>query len=266
MTLVAQLMKLSCANLESVSCAVCSVRKRALFQVVPEAQIEQAQAARLTQCQISARQHIYHKGDQSELAYTVFEGWVMLYRSHSDGSRQGLRIALPGDFIGYLPHGMTMQSHSAVAITPTVLCAFRNQAVHAMLEQGGALAMQVARMLGQELDACQGLMLGLGRKSAQQRIAYVLAELYSRLSSRGLVVAERNELRFPLTQEMLGDLAGLTPVHTNRVLRSLRDAGVIRIERQRLQVLDAARLAHIGGFKSDRAYADRESASAQKPS
>ena len=28
------------------------------------------------------------------MAYTLYEGWLMLYRTHSDGSRQALRVAL----------------------------------------------------------------------------------------------------------------------------------------------------------------------------
>jgi CRP-like cAMP-binding protein len=54
---------------------------------------------------------------------------------------------------------------------------------------------------------------------------------------------------FPLTQEMLGELTGLTPVHTNRVLRKLRTDGVMVCERQRIQVLDLPRLLEVAEYR-----------------
>ena len=58
---------------------------------------------------------------------------------------------------------------------------------------------------------------------------------------------------FPLTQEMLGELTGLTPVHTNRVLRKLRAEGVLACERQRVEIFDLSRLMEIGEYDPERA-------------
>lgn len=95
-------------------------------------------------------------------------------------------------------------------------------------------------------------MLGLGRKTAEQRIAFAIADLYFRLCQIGVLDDGAREMPLPLTQEMLGDLTGLTPVHTNRVLRKLRTDGVLSCERQRADVLDLERLAAIGEFRMPR--------------
>ena len=86
---------------QPTQCVVCPIRQRALFQVVPVSYIQDAQARRTDQYHLPARRHLYEEGDPPDMAYTLYDGWVMLYRSHSDGARQGLRIALPGDFLGY---------------------------------------------------------------------------------------------------------------------------------------------------------------------
>ena len=54
---------------------------------------------------------------------------------------------------------------------------------------------------------------------------------------------------FPLTQEMLGELTGLTPVHTNRVLRKLRADGIMLCERHRVEILDLQRLIHVADYR-----------------
>jgi CRP-like cAMP-binding protein len=230
-------------------CAVCPIRQYALFQVVPPSYLKDAQSRRLDQYHLPARRHLYEEGDPAEMAYTLYEGWVMLYRSHSDGSRQGLRVALPGDFLGYMPAGEGHIHHSAQAISNALVCGFRQPDLHEMMEKHSELAAHITRIHARYMVSCQSHMLGLGRKSAEQRIAYLIAELHHRLISRRLLAADSPTMPFPLTQEMLGDMTGLTPVHTNRVMRKLRTDGVLVAERQRLTILDLDRLFALGEFK-----------------
>ena len=61
---------------------------------------------------------------------------------------------------------------------------------------------------------------------------------------RGLIMA-----LIPLTQELLGDMTGLTAVHTNRVMRKLREEGVLEPQRQRLDILDLEKLVAIGELR-----------------
>ncbi|MBC7674781.1 MAG: winged helix-turn-helix domain-containing protein [Rhodoferax sp.] len=52
----------------------------------------------------------------------------------------------------------------------------------------------------------------------------------------------------PFSQIVLADAVGLTPVHTNRVIRKLRDAGALDLKPGSLVVSDLSRLAQIAGF------------------
>ena len=53
---------------------------------------------------------------------------------------------------------------------------------------------------------------------------------------------------FPLTQEQLADSTGLTAVHTNRTLQSLRRDGLIQLSNGVLRVLDWEKLREVGDF------------------
>jgi len=229
-------------------CASCPVRERALYQVVPEEYINDAESNRTDQYTLPARRHLYEEGAPANMAYTLFDGWMLLYRAHSDGGRQGLRIALPGDFLGYMPPGETSLHHSALAITDSILCGFKQDDLHRMLDTHAGLASHVTRIQARYMASCQSAMLGLGRKSAEQRIAYLIAELYYRLHNRQQLGADDSIMPFPITQEMLGDMTGLTPVHTNRVIRKLREDGIFTAERHRLVIHDLPRLLEIGEF------------------
>lgn len=247
-----QKQKLNEIRHDATRCVDCPIRARALFQVVADEYLQDAESRRTGQYRLQARHTLFQEDVPATMAYTVFDGWLMLYRTHSDGSRQGLRIALPGDFVGYTPLGDANYSHSALAVTDAVLCGFRQHDLHAIIDSDPDIARQIAAIQAGYLSTCESNVLGLGRKTAEQRIAFAIADLYFRLCQIGVLDDGAREMPLPLTQEMLGDLTGLTPVHTNRVLRKLRTDGVLSCERQRADVLDLERLAAIGEFRMPR--------------
>lgn len=232
-------------------CGECPIRRQALFQVISDDYLNEAEGRRTGQYRIAPRHPVYQEGAPAAMAYTLFDGWLLLYRTHSDGSRQGLRIALPGDFVGYVPSNDAYYSHSAMAVTDAVLCGFRQPDMQAIINRDPNIARQITTIQAGYLATCESSILGLGRKSAEQRIAYAIAELRHRLESLGRVAPDATAIPFPLTQEMLGELTGLTPVHTNRVLRKLREDGVMACERQRVEILDPQRLLGLGEFQDD---------------
>ena len=230
-------------------CTDCPIREKALFQVVADSYLKDAESRRTAQYQLSARSHLYQETTPAAMAYTLFDGWLLLYRTHSDGSRQGLRVALPGDFVGYAPLSDSLYSHGAVAITDVIVCGFRQADLHAMIDNHPDIARQITSIQARYMATCESSVLGLGRKSAEQRIAHSVADLYYRLNQRAEVDAGALGMPFPLTQEMLGELTGLTSVHTNRVLRRLRTDGVMVCERQRIEILDLPRLLEIAEYR-----------------
>jgi CRP-like cAMP-binding protein len=79
-------------------------------------------------------------------------------------------------------------------------------------------------------------IVGLGRRTAHQRIAHLMCELLLRSKAVGLV--RDHQYPLPLTQTELADALGLTVVHVNRVLRSLREDGILRVDRNSVSILD----------------------------
>jgi len=234
---------------DPTNCTECPIREKALFQVIAEDYLNDAESRRTAQYRLPARSHLYQETMPAVMAHTLFEGWLMLYRTHSDGSRQGLRVALPGDFVGYTPLSDSLYSHGAIAITDVVVCGFRQADLHVMIDHHPDIARQITSIQARYMATCESNVLGLGRKSAEQRIAHAIADLYHRLDQRSEVDADAFSMPFPLTQEMLGELTGLTPVHTNRVLRKLRIDGIVVCERQQVQILNMPRLLEVAEYR-----------------
>ncbi|WP_230482769.1 Crp/Fnr family transcriptional regulator [Sphingomonas sp. Leaf21] len=171
----------------------------------------------------------------------VLQGWAARVRVLPDGRRQFMSFYLPGEVIGATHHAMPIASATVVALTECVVCPAPAAA------PGSALAQAYA--IGAALDEAYllGHVVQLGRLNAQERIGDFLLEIYERLSLAGLTVGGSFEM--PLTQEMLADALGLTPVHVNRMIQQARRDGELMWKSGRVLLRDPERTARtIGRF------------------
>jgi CRP-like cAMP-binding protein len=96
----------------------------------------------------------------------------------------------------------------------------------------------------------------LGRRTAFERMAHLLCELFMRLQAAGLT-GDRS-CSFPLTQADLADALGLSAVHVNRTLQELRADGLIVLRGKELLVTDLDRLQEAAQFDANYLHLDRE--------
>jgi hypothetical protein len=91
-------------------------------------------------------------------------------------------------------------------------------------------------------------LVSVGRRTPAGRTAHFLLELYDRLHLVGL--AADNEFACPLNQYVLSDALGLSTIHVNRVLRELREKGLVTFKAHKVVIHDAARLKALAGYES----------------
>ncbi len=89
-------------------------------------------------------------------------------------------------------------------------------------------------------------VVNLGQRSAYERTAHLLCELFFRLRAVGLT--NGNSCTLPITQGELGDTLGLTIVHTNRMLQDLRRDGLVELKGKHLTILDLSALQKVALF------------------
>jgi CRP-like cAMP-binding protein len=81
---------------------------------------------------------------------------------------------------------------------------------------------------------------------AHMALAHLFCEMFVRADAAGLV--ENGSCSLPLTQEYVADALGLTAVHTNRTLQSLRETGSVEWRSGQLVVHDWPKLREIARF------------------
>ncbi len=232
------------------SCTRCAIRQQALFQGVPYGRLEWTQQYREMQLQVQPRKLIYLEKTRPTHAYTLFSGWAVLYKTLDNGKRQILRIALPGDLLGFQVGSDGLSTHSAESITATTLCAFPSEKIAAMLSEQPEIASRLVELSARDMAICQQHLVCASKRDAREKIAYLFMETLYRVRRQapGDYNAEDNSIFFPVTQEDLGDTVGLTNVHVNRTVRQLTAEGILKCQHRRLTVLDEEKLGDIAQF------------------
>jgi CRP-like cAMP-binding protein len=91
-------------------------------------------------------------------------------------------------------------------------------------------------------------LVNIAHQKAYQRIAHLMCELHTRLSCLGLVSG--STCAVPLTQEQLGNALGLTSIHVNRMLKRLRNEGLMEFQKRTLTLHNLEELHAVAGFNS----------------
>ncbi len=230
-------------------CVACPVRRLALFQPLSPNEIQAAQRYRSEFRRLRRGDVIYAQGEPAHKTYTLFGGWAYLYQELPAGRRQVLSFQLPGDLLGFqaeLAGGV--RGHSARVLSDAALCVFPREAMLAMFSEHPELGIRLIWMAAQDQALVHEHLASIGRRSALERVAGLLLELYLRIRERQ--PGEVKDVPFPVTQSLIADAVGLTKIHVNRTLRKLKEDGLLSLTHRRLEVPDPGRLAKAAGLSS----------------
>ena len=231
-------------------CGDCPIRHRAVC-----ARCDVDELARLEQMKVyrsyQAGQTVIWSGDRMDFVASVVTGIATLTQTMEDGRRQMVGLLLPSDFVGR--PGRSTVAYDVTAVTDLVMCCFRKKPFEEMMTATPHVAQRLLEMTLDELDAAREWMLLLGRKTAREKIASLLAILGRRDNSlkhrptKGPVGFD-----LPLTREEMADYLGLTLETVSRQMSALKRDGVIALEgKRRIVVADLDRLMEETGDDSD---------------
>lgn len=187
-----------------------------------------------------------HGGDHQLYRY-ILSGWAAIVRELKDGRRQLIQLLLPGDCIpsnevfrydGHVVHSLTTMQ---VVDGSQVRIAARDPARHP------GIAAAIERAAQQDRSFLNMQITRLGRQNAHERMAHLFMELLYRF--RLVDMAEDNRIPFPLTQEAIADLLGLSVVHVNRTLQVLRRDNQVSLRQGYLEIHDLPALQALSEFR-----------------
>ncbi len=195
---------------------------------------------------VGPRRDMARDGEVPAGIYLMLEGWAVRCRQMRDGSRQILAILLPGD-VCIDPPGRPL-NHAIVALTPVRYGVIPYPQFGAAGAQSPDLAAALWRRQ-LEMASIQLEWIANSGRSAYERIAHLLCEIFARAKACGMT--HDDECEFPLTQQDIAEVTGLTSVHVNRMLQQLRRERLIGLHARKLAMSDGKGLQQVALFKRD---------------
>ncbi|MCF8485530.1 MAG: Crp/Fnr family transcriptional regulator [Rhodobacteraceae bacterium] len=228
------------------------VRKLGTFVALSDVELSVIETLHKRRRTFVAGRDLVHQGQSDQAAYILASGWACSYKILPDGERQIIDFQIPGDFLGLRSVLLHMSDHSIEPITDIEVSEVM---VGDLLDAFGKtprLAMAVLWAASRDEAMVVEHLVDIGRRTAIERMAHFLLELGSRLALVGM--GNKSGYQCPLTQYLMADALGLSAVHVNRVLRQLREEGMVSFRDGLVVFENYNKLVDFAGF--DEAYLD----------
>lgn len=206
-----------------------------------------------------ARKTVIEKGVPVHHSTLLIEGVMCRYLDDTDGHRQLLGVHIAGDFVDL--HGFPLErlDHNVATLTEATIATVPRERVMGLVARFPNLARVLWRSTMLDAAMHREWIFRLGRLDAQGRVAHFFAEMETRLRLAGL--GDKTEAQLPINQTDVAEACGLTPVHVNRVLRTLREDGLMTFRSGVIEIGDRAGLHRLAEFDDEYLYPDRPTAS-----
>lgn len=184
--------------------------------------------------------------DRAQELFVLNKGWLVSFVLLDDGSRQILRIHLPGDLVGLSGAAFQEATESLMAITDVRISVVEKAAFRILFEGYPRIGGLLFILAQAEQVSLNDRIASLGRTSGKARVAALLLDTFIRL--REIQRTTGPTFGFPLTQEEIGDATGLTAVHVNRMIRALVDDGLLSRSGNNFTIRDEQRFGEVANY------------------
>ncbi|MGD2117263.1 MAG: fumarate/nitrate reduction transcriptional regulator Fnr [Chromatiales bacterium] len=179
--------------------------------------------------------YLFREGDPLSGIYAVKTGSIKTYVSREDGSEQVLGFHLPGELIGLDAIQDGNHECSAKILETTAVCLIPFEQLEALASEIPSLQRQMFRLMSREISNESSMLMLLGKRNADERLASFLLSLSKRYKQRGFSATEFN---LSMSRNEIGNYLGLAVETVSRLFTRFQDEGILKVERKHVELLD----------------------------
>jgi CRP/FNR family cyclic AMP-dependent transcriptional regulator len=185
----------------------------------------------------------FHPGESGDRLYILKEGRVVLYRLTADGKRVIVGNVKPGTVFGELAlAGLSLRECYAEAQEDSLVCEATRTDVERLIQTHPSVGFRLIDVLGRRVLELEERIEEMAHLSVSARVASVLLRLAD-------PEAEGRFVR-GYTHDDVADAAGAARQTVSTALRELEEAGIVRLGRMKVEILDRDRLARLTAARS----------------
>lgn len=188
---------------------------------------------------------LFEAGQAQKCLYAIRTGSFKTFTLTEQGEQQITGFHLPGDIVGF--DALSKQLHPSYAETleTAMVCEIPLPNLETLLDQLPRLRQQIMRLMSEDIQADQQMMLLLNRKTAEQKLATFLSQLGQRYASRGF---SAHDFRLTMTRSDIGNYLGLTVETISRLLSKLDKEQLIQVDGKLISIKDQTSLSKLAAL------------------
>ncbi len=172
-------------------------------------------------------QVLFDQGSENRGVFCVSNGLIALRTLHSDGTSTLLRLAYPGEIVGFRAFlGNGQHQTEARALLPSRICTVARRGVDQLVQTNPSVLTRLISRCIMEIDRNHERIIAAATTSNKQRLADLLLRL---MQEHGEPVGDCLRMRLPLSRSDLADLLGVRRETMSRLVRRLDNDGFFSI-------------------------------------
>ena len=180
-------------------------------------------------------QHLYRAGDKSHALFAVRSGALKNYCITEDGEEQVIGFTLPCELSGMDGLSGDHYSSASVVLETSSICELPYERLQSLCSELPSLHKQMMNIVGKQITEDQHLLMLLGKRTAEERLAAFLLSLSNRYHARGLSATEFN---LPMSRQDIGNYLGLAIETVSRLFAQFQEKHLLEVSRRQVRILD----------------------------
>jgi CRP/FNR family transcriptional regulator, anaerobic regulatory protein len=225
-----------------VSCSDCSLSELCLPRGMGQGALEQLENIVKRSSPLQKGEVLFRAGDKFRGIYAVRSGLVKVSATDDDGEEQIIGFFLPGEMLGLDAVETQVHACSAIALETSSYCAVPFSELSEICEQIPELQNQLFRIMSRELSAENQMLLTLGKRNSEEKVATFLLTISSRFYQLGY---SATEFKLTMSRQEIGNYLGITFETVSRVFGRLQRNGIIKVNRKAIKITDIVALKNL---------------------
>ncbi|HIP53163.1 MAG TPA: fumarate/nitrate reduction transcriptional regulator Fnr [Chromatiales bacterium] len=190
---------------------------------------------------------LFQAGARFRSLYVVKTGSVKTYAPSEEGGEQVLGFHLPGEIIGLDAIQAEEHTCSAKVLETSAICEIPFRHLEELSLTIPSLQHQMYRLLSKEIGQEGDMLMLLGKRNAEERLASFLLSLSGRFKKRGL---SPTDFYLSMSRHEIGSYLGLAVETVSRLFTRFQEESLLAAERKHIQLLDMKGLGAIASGQS----------------
>jgi CRP-like cAMP-binding protein len=218
-----------------IPCTLCPGKEHSLFSDLPREDLDTLSQHK-TCIRYKKGQTLFYEGTRPMGLFCINSGKVKVYKISSEGKEQILKLAKPGDFLGYRALiSEEFYNSSATVIEEGAICYVPKSDFLEILQKNPAFFRKMAKRVAHELGLMEQKLVTIAQKSVRERLAATLIMLKETYGMEG---DESDLIDIALSREDLANIIGTATETVIRLLSDFKTQKLISLQGKKIKVLD----------------------------